>query len=142
MVACSHVLVFAAWDEYTPEKIDAIYDLTTEERGLPKGGFSSYTDKIKEMYAKQPNEEHFIHPARQSHIGLGMALAQASELRIDSTSAENFNNKLVDPFLELKEKGLKSVCLLYLSHGNKSRDWKVAMKKVCNPMEGFVMKIK
>ena len=142
MVECSCVLVFAAWDEYTPERIDAIYDLTTEERDLPKGRFSSYTDKIKEMYAKQPKEQHFIHAAKQAYIGLGMALAQAAELRIDSTPAEGFDSKLVDSVLELDKKGLRSVCLLYLGYSDKERDWLSTMKKVRNPMDEFAIRIK
>ncbi|WP_432671251.1 nitroreductase family protein [Flavobacterium sp. SM2513] len=142
MVECSCVLVFAAWDEYTPERIDAIYDLTTEERDLPPGRFSSYTDKIKEMYAKQPKEEHFIHAAKQSYIGLGMALAQAAELRIDSTPAEGFDNDLVDDVLELEKQGLKSVTLLYLGYSDKERDWLATMKKVRNPMQEFAIRIK
>jgi len=142
MVECSHVLVFAAWNEYTPERIDAIFDRTTAERGLPQGRFSSYTDKIKELYAKQPKEEHFIHAARQSYIGLGMALAQAAELKIDSTPAEGFNNVLVDNALELSVLGLKSVALLYLGYSDKNRDWLSTMKKVRNPMSEFAIHIK
>ena len=34
MVECSHVLVFAAWDNYTNERIDTVFDRTTEERVL------------------------------------------------------------------------------------------------------------
>lgn len=141
MMECSHVLVFAAWDEYTPERIDAMFDRTTAERNLPQGRFSSYTDKIKEIYGNQPKEEHFIHAARQSYIGLGMALAQAAELKIDSTPAEGFDSKLVDKVLELDKRGLKSVCLLYIGYGDKNRDWLAAMKKVRNPMEEFVIKM-
>lgn len=141
MIEASFVLVFAAWDEYTPERIDAMYDRTTEERDLPKGRFDSYTDKIKEMYAKQPKEQHFIHAARQSYIGLGMALAQAAELKIDSTPAEGFDNKIVDKVLELDKKGLKSVCLLYLGYNDKNRDWLASMKKVRNPMNIFTIRV-
>jgi hypothetical protein len=46
MVDCSHVLVFAAWDKYTAERIDTIYNKTTDDRDLPRGRFG-YTDKIK-----------------------------------------------------------------------------------------------
>jgi nitroreductase/dihydropteridine reductase len=141
MMEASCVLVFAAWDKYTPERIDAIYDRTTEERDLPKGRFDSYTDKIKEMYAKQPQEEHFIHAARQSYIGLAMALAQAAELKIDTTPAEGFDNKLVDKVLELEQKGLKSVCLLYVGYSDKERDWLSTMKKVRNPMDVFTIRM-
>ena len=141
MVEASCVLVFAAWDEYTPERIDAIFDRTTEERGLPQGRFSSYTDKIKEMYAKQPKEEHFIHAAKQSYIGLGLAMAQAAELKIDTTPAEGYDNKLVDKVLELESKGLKSVCLLYVGYSDKERDWLSTMKKVRNPMDVFTIRM-
>jgi nitroreductase/dihydropteridine reductase len=141
MMECSHVLVFTAWDEYTPERIDAMYDRTTEERNLPQGRFSSYTDKIKEIYANQPKEQHFQHAALQSYIGLGMALAQAAALQIDTTPAEGFDNKMVDKVLELEKKGLKSVCLLYVGYSDKDRDWLSDMKKVRNPMEEFAIRI-
>lgn len=136
---CSHVLVFAAWDTYTEERIDKVYDLTTDERGLPRGRFSSYTDKLKQIFAAQNEEQHFGHSARQSYIALGMALAQAAELRIDSTPAEGFNNKLVDEVLGLKEQGLKSVCLLYLGYTDQQNDWLASMKKVRIPLTDFVI---
>lgn len=133
----SHVLVFAAWDEYTPERIDAVYDRTTEERELPQGRFSSYTDMLKKMYGAQSPEQHFIHAAKQSYIGLGLALAQAAELRIDTTPAEGFNNQIVDEVLGLSEYGLKSVTLLYVGYADKERDWLGTMKKVRIPHEEF-----
>lgn len=141
MIECSHLLVFAAWDEYTPARIDAIYDLTTEERNLPQGRFDSYTDKIKEMYAKQSKEEHFIHASKQSYIALGMALAQAAELKIDTTPAEGFDNDMTDSVLGLEKMGLKSVTLLYVGYSDKERDWLSTMKKVRNPMEEFAIRM-
>lgn len=138
MVDCSHVLVFAAWDRYTAERIDTIYDRITDERGLPRGRFGSYTDKIKNLYLNETAEENFIHTARQSYIGFALAIAQAAELRIDSTPAEGFNNALVDELLDLKSLGLKSVTLLYLGYRDEN-DWLAPMKKVRNPVEDFVI---
>ncbi|WP_163399554.1 NAD(P)H-dependent oxidoreductase [Flavobacterium fluviatile] len=137
---CSHVLVFAAWDSYTPEKIDKVYDLHTDVRELPRGRFSSYTDKIKEIYGAQTPEQHFAHTARQSYIALGLAMAQAAELKIDSTPAEGFSNEAVDEILNLKELGLKSVTLLYLGYRDEANDWLSNMKKVRIPMEEFIIK--
>ncbi|UZT97718.1 nitroreductase family protein [Chryseobacterium fluminis] len=137
---CSHVLVFAAWDRYSDEKIDKVYDYTTDERDLPRGRFGSYTDKIKEMYDAQTPEQHFAHTARQTYIALGLALAQAAELKIDSTPAEGFSNEVVDEILGLKELGLKSVSLLYLGYRDQDNDWMASMKKVRIPMEEFVIK--
>lgn len=136
----SHVLVFAAWDSYSNEKIDKVYDYHTDVRDLPRGRFGSYTDKIKEMYGAQTPEQHFAHTARQTYIALGIALAQAAELKIDSTPAEGFNNAVVDEVLGLKELGLKSVSLLYLGYRDEANDWLSSMKKVRIPMDEFIIK--
>ncbi|AZB25640.1 MULTISPECIES: NAD(P)H-dependent oxidoreductase [Chryseobacterium] len=136
----SHVLVFAAWDSYSNEKIDKVYDYHTDVRDLPRGRFGSYTDKIKEMYGAQTPEQHFAHTARQTYIALGIALAQAAELKIDSTPAEGFSNELVDEILGLKELGLKSVSLLYLGYRDEANDWLSSMKKVRIPMDEFIIK--
>ena len=137
MRECSHVIVFAAWDEYTPERIDAIYDLTTDERGLVRGRFKRYTDMLKEKCGEMDKEEQYQHAANQAYIALGMALAQAAELRIDSTPIGGFDPKLVDELLDLPSKGLRSVCLLYLGYADPERDWMGQMKKVRNSMEEF-----
>lgn len=136
----SHVLVFAAWDSYSNEKIDKVYDYHTDVRDLPRGRFGSYTDKIKEIYGAQTPEEHFAHTARQTYIALGIALAQAAELKIDSTPAEGFSNAVVDEVLGLKEMGLKSVSLLYLGYRDEANDWLSSMKKVRIPMDEFIIK--
>lgn len=136
----SNVLVFAAWDSYSNEKIDKVYDYTTDERDLPRGRFGSYTDKIKELYGAQTPEQHFAHTARQTYIALGLAMAQAAELKVDSTPAEGFSNEVVDEILGLKELGLKSVSLLYLGYRDQDNDWMASMKKVRIPMEEFIIK--
>ena len=137
MRECSHVIVFAAWDEYTPERIDAIYDKTTDERGLVRGRFKRYTDMLKENFGKMSEEEQFQHAANQSFIALGLALAQAAELKVDSTPIGGFDPKLVDELLGLPAKGLRSVSLLYLGYADDERDWLGKMKKVRNSMEEF-----
>lgn len=136
----SHVLVFAAWDSYSNEKIDKVYDHHTDVRDLPRGRFSSYTDMIKDLYNAQTPEQHFAHTARQTYIALGLAMAQAAELKIDSTPAEGFNNEMVDEILGLKEFGLKSVTLLYLGYRDSENDYLNHMKKVRIPMEEFIIK--
>ncbi|REC55002.1 NAD(P)H-dependent oxidoreductase [Chryseobacterium piscium] len=136
----SHVLVFAAWDSYSNEKIDTVYDHHTDVRDLPRGRFGSYTDKIKELYNAQTPDQHFAHTARQTYIALGLAMAQAAELKIDSTPAEGFSNEVVDEILGLKELGLKSVSLLYLGYRDQDNDWMASMKKVRIPMEEFIIK--
>lgn len=136
---CSHLLVFAAWDRYTEERIDKIYNYTTDERGLPRGRFKSYTDKLRALYLTQTAEENFIHTARQAYIGLGLAIAQAAELKVDSTPMEGFIGEELDELLGLKSKGLKSVLLLPIGYRDEENDWLVNMKKVRNPKDNFII---
>ncbi|SFH97533.1 nitroreductase family protein [Halpernia frigidisoli] len=137
---CSQVLVFAAWDHYSDAKIDKVYDHHTDVRDLERGRFSSYTDKIKELYNGQTPEQHFEHTARQTYIALALAMAQAAELKVDATPAEGFSNAVVDEILDLKSLGLKSVTLLYLGYRDDANDYLAHMKKVRIPMEEFIIR--
>ena len=68
-------------------------------------------------------------------------MAQAAELKSDTTPAEGFDNKVIDNVLELEKLGLKSVALLYVGYSDTSRDWLSTMKKVRNPMEDFAIRM-
>ena len=136
---CSHVLIFAAWDQYTEQRIDTVYNFTTDQRELPRGRFDSYTNKLKQIYLNQTQEINFAHTARQTYIALGLALAQAAELRVDSTPAEGFSNEVVDQVLDLQKHGLKSVSLMYIGYADTKNDWIASMKKVRIPKEDFVI---
>ena len=142
MKDCSHVLVFAAWDNYTAERIDKVFDYTTDERGLPRGRFSSYTDMLKKVYLDLPDKVNFAHTSRQTYIALGLALAQAAELKVDTCPAEGFDNKVVDEVLELDKMGLKSVSLMYIGYADDEKDWIKPMKKVRIPRDEFVIDVK
>lgn len=142
MREASHILIFAAWNRYTEERIDKVYDFTTDERALPRGRFGSYTDKLKSIYLPEEAEKNFAHTARQTYIALGLALAQAAELKVDSTPVEGFDNSVIDRVLELDTLGLKSVSLMYVGVADPTRDWIAPMKKVRIPKEEFAIEYK
>jgi len=139
---CSHLLVFAAWDKYTAERIDGQYDYITDERELPRGRFGSYTDRLKTLYLNQTDNENFVHTARQAYIGFGLAIAQAAELKVDCTPMEGFNTEKLDELLDLRSKGIRSVLLLPLGYRDTENDWLEKMKKVRKPKEEFVINYK
>ena len=139
---CSHLLVFVAWDKYTTERIDGQYDFITDERELPRGRFGSYTDRLKSLYLSQTSDENFVHTARQAYIGFGMAIAQAAELKVDSTPMEGFNPNMLDELLDLRTKGLRSVLLLPLGYRDAENDWLEKMKKVRKSTDEFVINYK
>ena len=138
---CSHLLVFAAWDNYTTERIDNIYALTTAGREQPADRYKEYTDRLKAMYLGRPAEVNFDHTARQAYIAFGFALAEAASLHVDTTPMEGFLNEELDQLLQLGEKGLKSVTLLPIGYRDEANDWLVNLKKVRHPNEKFITEI-
>lgn len=139
---CSHLLVFAAWDNYTAERIDHIYALTTEGRKQPADRYKDYTDRLKSMYLNRPAEVNFAHTARQAYIAFGFAIAEAASLKVDTTPMEGFLNEELDKLLRLDEKGLKSVTLLPIGYRDEANDWLVHLKKVRHPKEKFSTEIR
>ncbi len=139
---CSHLLVFAAWDNYTEERIDHIYGITTGAREQPVDRYKDYTDRLKSMYLPRQVDENFVHTARQSYIAFAYAIAMAAELKVDATPMEGFDNEALDKLLHLHEKGLKSVTLLPLGYRDEVNDWLVNMKKARHPQSEFIIEIK
>ncbi|WP_029272415.1 nitroreductase family protein [Flavobacterium sp. KJJ] len=139
---CSHLLVFAAWDGYSLERIEKVFARTLAERGLPANTMDDYKKTLWGMYEPLPQEWHANHATRQAYIALGTALAAAAEQKVDATPMEGFTPAELDKLLELKEKGLKSAVLLPLGYRDEANDWLVNMKKVRTPKETFITEIK
>ncbi len=104
----SHVLVFAAWDHYSAERINQMFDLVNAERGYINEGFEAYRQKLLAYYPNRTPAENFEHAARQAYIGLGSALIAAAELGVDSTPMEGFEPEKVDEILGLSDLGFRA----------------------------------
>lgn len=137
----SHLLVFAAWDNYTAERINNMFDLTNEIRGFKNEGWENYRASLLNTYPQRDAETNYQHAARQAYIGLGSALIAAAELKVDSTPMEGFDPVKVDEILGLKEKGLRSVLLLPLGYRADEGDWLVKLQKIRRSREQFVTEI-
>nr|WP_226898481.1 nitroreductase family protein [Mangrovicoccus algicola] len=130
----SHLLVFAAWDNYTAARIDAVLEANLEARGASET-LTAYYDRLKGMYLPRSEAVNHDHAARQAYIAFGFALAAAAELEVDSTPMEGFDPSKVDEILGLRAKGLRSVTLLPLGVRAAEGDWLQGMSKVRKPAE-------
>ena len=137
----SHLLVFAAWDNYTAERINAMFDLVNEARGFRNEGWENYRNFLLQTYPPRDPEVNFQHAARQAYIGLGSALIAAAELKVDCTPMEGFDPDKVDEILDLRARGLRSVLMLPLGYRAEQGDWLVDLKKVRRAREQFVTEI-
>ena len=138
VVDASHVLVFAAWDNYTTARIDAVIAQTHTERGTPMEALNAYYDGLKAQYLPRDAEVNYQHAARQAYLAFGVALTAAAFEEIDSTPMEGFDPAQVDEILGLREKGLRSVTLMPLGYRANEGDWLNGAKKVRKPMDELV----
>lgn len=138
----SHLLVFAAWDNYTPERINAMFDLTNDVRGFKNEGWENYRQMLLANYPKRDAEVNFQHAARQAYIGLGTALVAAAEEQVDATPMEGFDPAALDKILGLRERGLRSVVIMPLGYRQEEGDWLVKLAKVRRPTSDFVTEVR
>lgn len=135
---CSHLLVFAAWDTYTEDRINYMFDLTNEIRGFKNEGWENYRKMLLDSYPQKDEEENFNHAAKQAYIAFSQAITAAAFEEVDATPIEGFDPAAVDKILGLREKGLRSAVLLPLGYRNESEDWLVNLVKVRKPLKDLV----
>jgi nitroreductase/dihydropteridine reductase len=135
---CSHLLVFAAWDTYTAERINKMFDLTNEIRGFKNEGWENYRQMLLSTYPKKDAEVNFNHAAKQAYIAFSQAIAAAAFEGVDSTPLEGFEADALDNILGLREKGLRSCVMLPIGYRDAENDWLVSLTKVRKSKEDLV----
>lgn len=138
---CSHLLIFAAWDTYTPDRINKQFDLTNTVRGFKNEGWENYRQMLLSTYPQKDAEVNFNHAAKQAYIAFSHAIIAAAFEEVDATPIEGFVPEKVDEILGLKEKGLRSCVILTLGYRQADKDWLVNLKKVRKPKSDLVTTI-
>ncbi len=127
---CSHLLVFAAWDNISPIQIEHFINETSIARNIPAESLTNLKAMLIKRISSSTQEQNFQWAARQVYIALGTALIAAATEEVDATPMEGFNNEELDSFLHLKEAGLKSVVLMPLGYRDQENDWLLKLPKV------------
>nr|WP_299201160.1 NAD(P)H-dependent oxidoreductase [uncultured Brumimicrobium sp.] len=135
---CSHLFIFAAWDTYTPERINKMFDLTNEIRGFKNEGWENYRQMLLDNYPQRDAEVNFNHAAKQAYIAFSQAISAAAFQGLDSTPLEGFDPEAIDKILGLKERGLRSCVMLPVGYRNESEDWLVNLPKVRKSKDDLV----
>ena len=139
---CSHLLVFAVWDDITAERVNMMFDLTNEVRGIISDDWENYRQILLDIVDQRGKETNYQSAARQAYIGLGSALIAAAMENVDSTPMEGFDPEAVDEILGLSTRNLRSVVLLPLGYRAQGGDWLTDLKKVRRTRENFITEIK
>ncbi len=134
----SHLLVFAAWDNYTPERINHMFDLTNQIRGFENEGWENYRKMLLSTYPQRDAEANYQHAVRQAYIGVGAALIAAAFEEVDATPMEGFSPEAIDEILSLRDRGLRSVVIVPLGYRQEEGDWLAKLEKVRRPRDQFI----
>ena len=129
IIDSSHLLVFAAWDKITADRVDDFIQMNATTRNVPLASLDGLKNKLISI-SQRDEEENFEWAARQTYIAFATGIAAAAEERVDATPMEGFNNTALDKLLGLEEKGLRIVTLLPLGFREKEKDWLVNLPKV------------
>lgn len=138
ITACSHLLVFAAWDTYTADRINKQFDLTNTVRGFKNEGWENYRQMLLENYPNRDAEVNFNHAARQAYISFSQAITAAAFEGVDTTPMEGFDPDALDEILGLRAKGLRSCVILAVGYRDTDKDWLVNLTKVRKSKKDFV----
>lgn len=138
---CSHLLVFAAWDTYTADRINKMFDLTNTVRGFENEGWENYRQMLLSSYPQRDAEVNFNHAAKQAYIAFSQAIAAAAFEEVDATPMEGFDATALDEILGLRAKGLRSCVLLPIGYRATDKDWLVSLKKVRKSKEDLITEV-
>lgn len=141
IVQASHILVFAAWDEYTTERVDSFFEFSNQLRNLPDSSTDGYRLTLLERLGKQTKDQHFENASKQTYIALGFGLLAAADLRIDATPLEGFNSEAVDELLNLPAQGLKSTVMMALGYKDGETDWWGKLERVRRSKEELFIEL-
>ncbi len=136
IVEASHLLVFAAWDNITPARIDEFINRIADVRKVSPESLSTMRTYGENLLQKSA-EQNFNWAAKQSYIALGTALIAAAAEEVDATPMEGFDASALDELLGLKELGLRSTTILPLGYRDTEADWLVKLPKVRTAREKF-----
>lgn len=138
----SHLLVFAAWDNYTEARIDAVVaDIVAQRGAAAEAAVKGYYDQLKSSYLPRSAEENFQHAARQAYIAFGLGVTAAAFEEVDATPMEGFDPAKVDEILGLRARGLRSVTLLPLGYRAAEGDWLQGQAKVRRDLDRLVTRV-
>jgi nitroreductase/dihydropteridine reductase len=126
----SHVLIFAAWKEYSNENVDKYINHIATLRGIPVESLEGMRKMVTGSIAGKTPEQLLNWNMRQAYIALGFGLVAAANEQVDATPMEGFDPDALDTVLGLQEKGLRSTVILALGYRDAEKDYLSSAVKV------------
>jgi len=138
ILEASHVVVFAAWNDFSDSKVDAYMQQIAAERNVPLESLKGFEDNIKGLIKSRSTADNTTWASKQTYIALGFGLVAAAIEQVDATPMEGFNPAALDEILGIKEKGLQSTVILALGYRDEANDYLAKAKKIRRKKEDLI----
>lgn len=126
----SHVIVFAAWKDYSIEKVDRYINQIATLRGVPVEALDGMRNMAAGAVSGKTPEQLLAWNQKQAYIALGVGLVAAAEEQVDATPMEGFDPDALDTALGLSEQGLRSTVVMALGYRDEQNDYLNGKAKV------------
>lgn len=138
---CSHLLVFASFNDVSTQHVQDMVDLTAKEREMPLESLSPLFNAVDLHFKSCSEEQNRQWAEKQAYIALGTAMVAAASIRVDATPMEGFDRQIFDQVLGLDAEGLHSTVILALGYRDEKNDYLAGSKKVRLPIDKMAKKI-
>ena len=136
----SHILVLCTETNVDTAFIKNYFDLVEKIRSTPRDILSSFEEFLIDDFSKKSLEEKDEWGAKQAYLIMGNLLTVCAVEGIDACPIEGFVPEQYDAFLNITEKGLKSVLVLAVGYRAED-DMFSEMKKVRRGVDEMVIEI-
>ena len=136
----SHLIVIAVRTDIDVDYVNDYASRIESARELPEGAVEGYRNMMVGSVSGMSDSDKKTWSTKQAYIALGMMLAEAASLGIDSCPMEGFLPDQYDAVLGLTEQKLRSVVLLPIGYRSES-DKNQHAKKVRWALSEIVVKL-
>jgi len=136
----SQLIVFAAETNIDEEYVKRYVDEVSRVRGAERSSLTGFEGMLNNKIASQTAEQNLVWAQKQAYIALGVLIAAASEVNVDSGPMEGFDPAKFDEILGLKERGLTATVIAAIGY-RAADDAYSQLAKVRKPASDLFIKI-
>lgn len=136
----SHLLVFCVVTSIDKEYVTNYFELVENKRGTSKTILAPFRDILIDEFKQKDEQEIFEWAKNQAYLAMGNLLTVCALEKIDSCPIEGFEPQKYDDYLNLPEKGLKSVLVMPIGY-RATDDFFADFKKVRKDIAETIIEI-
>ena len=126
----SHLILFAANTQISEETVDTYMNNVATTRQMPVENLAGFKGMINGFVGSKNEAQITEWASRQCYIALGVAMATAAALKVDTTPMEGYKANEMDQLFNLKAQGYASAVLLAVGHRDEENDQLAKLAKV------------